>query len=59
MVLRKDNVEIGNSGWERGAALTSRLQSFETDLLTREHNLAGLAEIKRELFAKAGKTDSL
>jgi hypothetical protein len=28
--------------WERGAALTSRLQSFETELLTREENLAGL-----------------
>ena len=25
--------------WERGAALTSRLQSFETDLLTQEENL--------------------
>ena len=32
--------------WERGAALTSRLQSFETELLTQEKNLAGLAEIK-------------
>ena len=29
--------------WERGAALTSRLQSFETALLTEEENLAGLA----------------
>ena len=27
--------------WERGAALTSRLQSFETDLLTQEENLTG------------------
>ena len=26
--------------WERGAALTSRLQSFETELLTQEENLA-------------------
>jgi Transposase DDE domain group 1 len=26
--------------WERGAALTSRLQSFETELLTQEDNLA-------------------
>src|ERR1700726_4402846 len=25
--------------WERGAALTSRLQSFETEVLTREENL--------------------
>jgi hypothetical protein len=29
--------------WQRGAALTSRLQSFETEVLTREENLAGLA----------------
>ena len=39
--------------WERGAALTSRLQSFETELLTQEENLAGLAAINRELIAKA------
>ena len=26
--------------WERGAALTSRLQSFETEVLTQEGNLA-------------------
>ncbi|HEY6251466.1 MAG TPA: IS1380 family transposase [Candidatus Angelobacter sp.] len=39
--------------WERGAALTSRLQSFETELLTQEGNLAGLASINRELIAKA------
>ena len=44
--------------WERGAALTSRLQSFETDLLAREHNLVGLAEINRELVAKAEEIDS-
>src|SRR5258707_10272820 len=39
--------------WERGAALTSRLQSFETEVLTREENLAGLAALNRELLAKA------
>ncbi len=27
--------------WERGAALTSRLQSFETEVLTQEASLAG------------------
>jgi hypothetical protein len=37
--------------WERGAALTSRLQSFETELLTQDENLAGLATINRELIA--------
>src|ERR1035441_9832950 len=45
---------IGSSKiWERGAALTSRLQSFETELLTQEENLAGLAALNRELIAKA------
>lgn len=39
--------------WERRAALTSRLQSFETELLTQEGNLAGLASINRALIAKA------
>jgi len=29
------------------------LQSFETELLTQEKNLAGLAAINRELIAKA------
>src|SRR3984893_15036663 len=29
--------------WERGASLTSRAQSFETELLTQAVNLAGLA----------------
>ena len=37
--------------WERGAALTSRLQSFQTGLLTQEENLAGLAAINREWLA--------
>ena len=44
--------------WERGAALTSRLQSFETDLLTQEENLTGLAAINRELIAKAETIES-
>src|SRR6266851_5185091 len=39
--------------WERGAALTSRLQSFETELLTEADNLAGLAALNRELIARA------
>jgi hypothetical protein len=39
--------------WERGAALTSRLQSFETEVLGQEENFAGLAAINRELIAKA------
>ncbi len=44
--------------WERGAALTSRRQSFETDLLTQEENLTGLATINRELIAKAETIES-
>jgi hypothetical protein len=44
--------------WERGAALTSRLQSFETALLTQADNLAGLAELNRELIARAETIDS-
>src|SRR5713226_1545416 len=44
--------------WERGAALTSRLQSFETEVLTQADNLAGLAALNRELIAKAQATDS-
>ena len=44
--------------WERGAALTSRLQSFETELLTQEGNLAGLAALNRELVGKAEAIDS-
>jgi hypothetical protein len=37
--------------WERGAALTSRLQSFETEMLTEDRNFAGLARINHELIA--------
>src|ERR1700687_1533441 len=44
--------------WERGAALTSRLQSFETEVLTQADNLAGLAALNRELVAKAEAIDS-
>jgi len=44
--------------WERGAALTSRLQSFETELLTQNENFTGLAQINRELITKAEAVDS-
>src|SRR5271170_4141521 len=44
--------------WDRGAALTSRLQSFETELLAEPENLAGLGTINRELIAKAEAIDS-
>ena len=35
------------------------MQSFETESLTREGNLAGLASINRELIAKAEAIESL
>jgi hypothetical protein len=38
--------------WDRGAALTSRLQTFETEMLAQEENFAGLARINRELIGK-------
>jgi hypothetical protein len=44
--------------WERGAALTSRLQSFETELLADEENVVGLAAINRELIGRAETMDS-
>jgi hypothetical protein len=37
--------------------LTSRLQSFETALLTQAYNLAGLATLNRELVARAETID--
>src|SRR5450759_1230780 len=44
--------------WERGAALTSRLQSFETEVLARDGNPAGLEAINRGLIAHAETIES-
>ena len=44
--------------WDRGAALTSRLQTFETELLAQEGNFAGLARLNRELIGRAEAFDS-
>jgi hypothetical protein len=44
--------------WERGAALTSRLQTFETEMLAEAKNFAGLARLNRELIGKAEALDS-
>jgi len=44
--------------WDRGAALTSRLQTFETEMLAEEENFAGLARINRELIGEAEALDS-
>ena len=39
--------------WDRGAALTSTLHWFETELLTRAENLVGLTAVNRELLTRA------
>ncbi len=44
--------------WDRGAALTSRLQTFETEMLADEGNFSSLARINRELIGKAGAIDA-
>ena len=43
--------------WDRGAALTSTLQWFETELLTREENLIGLMAVNRDVVAQAEALD--
>jgi hypothetical protein len=43
---------------DRGAALTSRLQTFETEMLAEEANFRSLARINRELIAKAEAIDT-
>ena len=44
--------------WERGAALTSSLHSFETEALASEENFAGLGKLNRELLARAEATEA-
>jgi len=44
--------------WDRGAALTSRLQTFETEMLAEEENFAGLARLNRVLIGRAEAMDS-
>jgi hypothetical protein len=44
--------------WERGAALTSRLPSCETEMLTEGRNFAGLARINRERIGRGEAVDS-
>ena len=38
--------------WDRGAALTSTLHGFETEMLAKVENFVGLARINRELIGK-------
>ena len=44
--------------WDRGAALTSRLQTFETEMLAEGENFASLARINRELVGKVNAIDA-
>ena len=44
--------------WDRGVALTSRLQTFETEMLAEDENFVGLARINRELIGKVEALDS-
>ena len=44
--------------WDRGAALTSTLHWFETELLTKEENLIGLMALNRETVGQADSLDS-
>jgi len=43
--------------WDRGAALTSTLHGFETEMLATEDNLIGLVAVNRELVGQAEATD--
>jgi hypothetical protein len=43
--------------WDRCAALTLRLQTFETEMLAEEENFAGLARLNRELIGRAEAGD--
>ena len=43
--------------WDRGAALTSTLHGFETEMLASEENLLGLKAVNRELVAQAEAPD--
>ena len=45
--------------WDRGVALTSRLQTFETEMLAEEENFDGLARLNRALIGRAEATDSV
>ena len=44
--------------WDRGAALTSRLQTFETEMLAEDENFAGLGRLNRALIGKSKMMDS-
>ena len=43
--------------WDHGAALTSRLHGFETEMLASEENLIGFMAVNRERVAQAKTPD--
>lgn len=44
--------------WDRGAELTSPLQTFKTEMLAEEENFRGLARLNRDLIGSAEAGDS-
>jgi hypothetical protein len=44
--------------WDRGAALTSRLQTFKIEILAEEENFADLAQLNRAVIGRAEAMDS-
>jgi hypothetical protein len=44
--------------WDQGAALTSRLQTFEPEILAEKENFAGLGRLNRTLIGKAEAMES-
>ena len=54
---RRSGLIGSEKNWDRGAALTSRLQTFETEMLAKEENFAGLVRINRELIGKGKALD--
>jgi hypothetical protein len=44
--------------WDRGMALTSRVQTFETEMLAQEQNFVSLVRINRELIGKVEAIDA-
>ena len=55
---RRERFLIGSQKiWDRGAALTSTLHGFETEMLASEENLLGLMPLNRELVGQAEAFD--
>ena len=57
-IRRSGGSTLGRLG-ERRAVLTSRLESFEAEVLTQEESFAGLAALSRDLLNTADAIASL